>query len=45
MHRTIRNAGTVGNLVREGKTCRYAVFKIITCIADAMMWQPQTIPI
>jgi hypothetical protein len=45
MHRTIMNAGTVGNSVREDKTCRYAVFKIITCIAAAMMWQPQTIPI
>jgi len=45
MHHTIRNAGTVGNSGWEGKTCRYAVFKIITCIAADMMWQPQTIPI
>jgi len=47
MHRTIRNAETVGNSGRGGggETCRYAVFKIITCIAAAMMWQAQTIPI
>jgi hypothetical protein len=45
MHRTVRNAGTVGDSVRQAKTCRYAVFRIINCIAAAIMWQPQTIPI